>query len=200
MIFDISQEVFSCAVYPGDPAPKAEKLQALSNGDPCNLTAFSMCAHNGTHIDAPAHFIENGKTVDQLSPEIFFGPAYVAECGGELKSADAFEILRKACGGGAGERILFRGNAVMTEEAARVFAEGGVLLLGCESQSFGPVSAPTAVHRILLGAEVVLLEGLRLTSVPEGKYLLCSLPLNLKDSDGSPCRAMLISRNTCPET
>ena len=64
MIYDISQELFSCAVYPGDPAPTREVLADMEKGDIINLTAFSMCAHNGTHLDAPAHFVKGGKTVD----------------------------------------------------------------------------------------------------------------------------------------
>ena len=63
-IFDISQEVFGCAVFPGDPAPQRTVLQSMEEGSLYNLTAFSMCAHNGTHLDAPAHFLKDGKTVE----------------------------------------------------------------------------------------------------------------------------------------
>ena len=74
-IFDISQEVFSCQVYPGDPAPEKKILNFMEKGDLYNLTAFSMCAHNGTHIDAPYHFLKGGKTVDAISLEAFVGKA-----------------------------------------------------------------------------------------------------------------------------
>ena len=60
-IIDISQEILSCSIYPGDPAPKAEKLKSMEQGEKYNLSVFSMCAHNGTHIDAPSHFIKDGK-------------------------------------------------------------------------------------------------------------------------------------------
>lgn len=66
-IYDISQEVFNCRVYPGDPAPKKKELYSMEKGDVYNLTSFRMCAHNGTHIDAPRHFIKDGKAVDALS-------------------------------------------------------------------------------------------------------------------------------------
>ena len=66
-IYDISQEVFGCCVYPGDPVPKKESVLSIKNGDVCNLTSFSMCAHNGTHIGAPNRFIDDGKTVDKAS-------------------------------------------------------------------------------------------------------------------------------------
>ena len=65
-IYDISQEVFSCEVYPGDPVPEKTALKSMQEGEVYNLTAFSMCAHNGTHIDAPFHFIKEGKTVDEI--------------------------------------------------------------------------------------------------------------------------------------
>ena len=69
-IYDISQEVFSCQVYPGDPAPERTTLSSMEKGDLYNLTAFSMCAHNGTHVDAPRHFIRDGITIEQLDPEV----------------------------------------------------------------------------------------------------------------------------------
>ena len=78
-IYDISQEVFSCQVYTGDPAPEKQVLSSIEKGDLYNLTAFSMCAHNGTHIDAPFHFIRDGKTVDEICLDAFVGKAYVAE-------------------------------------------------------------------------------------------------------------------------
>ena len=79
MIFDISQEVFNCQVYPGDPAPEKKLLSSMEKGGLYNLTAFSMCAHNGTHIDAPFHFLKDGKTVDAIGLEAVVGMAYVAE-------------------------------------------------------------------------------------------------------------------------
>ena len=95
-IYDISQEVFSCQVYPGDPVPKKEILSSMEKGDLYNLTAFSMCAHNGTHIDAPFHFFKDGKTVETLSLEAFLGKAFVVEHQGTVSGKDASEILEKA--------------------------------------------------------------------------------------------------------
>ena len=92
-IYDISQEVFACRVYPGDPTPKKTVLSSIEGGDLYNLTEFSMCAHNGTHIDAPFHFINDGKTVDAVSPESFVGMAYVAEHSGALTAADTYAPL-----------------------------------------------------------------------------------------------------------
>lgn len=194
-IYDISQEVFGCQVYPGDPTPKKRVISSMEKGDLYNLTAFSMCAHNGTHIDAPFHFIKDGKTVDSVSLDIFIGMAYVAEHNGIVSADDATEILEKAKkqNSEAAKRILIKGDAEVSAEAAKVFAESNILLLGNESQTVGPENAPMEVHLILLGAGAVLLEGIRLAEVSEGVYFLNAAPLNLSGADGSPCRAILIA-------
>ena len=193
-IYDISQEVFSCRVYPGDPVPEKKLISSMENGDLYNLTSFSMCAHNGTHIDAPFHFLKDGKTVDAICPDSFVGMAYVAEHQGSVSGDDAEGILKKAKEQDpeAAKRILIKGDAEVSAEAAEVFAASEILLLGNESQTVGPEDAPMEVHLILLGAGVILLEGIRLAEVPEGVYFLNAAPLNLAGADGSPCRAVLI--------
>lgn len=194
-IYDISQEVFGCVVFPGDPAPQREQIASMSDGALYNLTALSMCAHNGTHIDAPSHFIKEGKTVEQISLSKTVGWAYVAEERGLLSAKDARRILTEATSlhPEAAKRILIKGDATVTEEAAIVFADAGIDLLGNESQTVGPENAPMQVHLTLLGREVVLLEGIRVGDVPTGVYFLCAAPLSLGGSDGAPCRAILIS-------
>ena len=188
-IYDISQEVFSCTVYPGDPKPEKQILSSTSAGALYNLTAFSMCAHNGTHIDAPFHFLGEGKTVEQLDLSIFVGECYVARHEGDVTGADAAAILKKA---GDAARILIGGPAIVTAEVAAVFAASGIKLIGNESQTIGPENAPMAVHKVLLAKEIVLLEGIVLADVPEGKYFLNAAPLNFAGFDGAPCRAYLI--------
>lgn len=194
-IYDISQEVFDCRVYPGDPAPQRKILNSIEKGDLYNLTAFSMCAHNGTHIDAPRHFIENGKAVDELSLESFIGLTYVAEHrGGVVTESDAIQIIEKAKKHNieASKRILIKGDIEVSLGAAKVFASSNVLLLGNEPQTVGPQNEPMAVHLELLSADSVLLEGINLSAVSEGVYYLNAAPLNLSGADGSPCRAVLI--------
>ncbi len=193
-IYDISQEVFSCSVYPGDPVPERQVMLRIPEGAVCNLTAFRMCAHNGTHVDAPYHFLNNGKTIDQVDLERFVGFAFVAEHEGVITAGDAEAILKKArrADREAAKRILVKGQAVVSEEAAAVFAGAGILLFGNESQTVGPEDAPMKVHLKMLGAEIVLLEGIRLKEVPEGVYLLDAAPLNLGGADGAPCRAILM--------
>lgn len=193
-IYDISQEVFNCEVFPGDIAPQKEEILRMNKGDLYNLTAFRMCAHNGTHIDAPFHFYKDGKVVEELELEKMVGPAYVAEQKGFVTAEDAVAILEKAkkTNPEAMKRILIKGDVIVTLDAAKVFAKAGIELLGVESQSVGPEDAPMAVHKILLGAEVVLLEGVRLNAVSEGVYFLNAAPLPLAGADGAPCRAILI--------
>ena len=192
MIIDITQELFTCKVFPGDPAPVRKTILSTENGDVCNLTEFSMCAHNGTHIDAPFHFLTEGKTVDRMPMRAFVGECYVARHEGDVTGADAKDIMARAESCGAGERILIAGKAVVTADAARIFAERGVLLLGNESQTVGPMEDASAVHHIMLGKGICLLEGVVLKGVKEGKYFLSAAPLNLGGCDGAPCRAYLI--------
>lgn len=191
-IYDISQEVFSCSIYPGDPQPEHFCLYSTEEGDLYNLSSFAMCAHNGTHIDAPFHFLHHGKTVEQMDLSHFVGDCFVARQEGDLTAEDARKILAKASGN---QRILIAGKATVTAEAAEVFAAGNLKLLGNESQSVGPEDAPMEVHLILLKKEIALLEGIVLDNVPEGQYFLSAVPLNLGGAEGAPCRAYLIDWN-----
>ena len=162
-----------------------------------------MCSSD---LDAPYHFVEEGKKIDEVDLKKWVGYAYVAEHDGEITAKDAKKIIKAAreaeadfrekCNADSGidasRRILIKGKAVVTEEAAMVFAKEKLLLFGNESQTVGPEDAPMAVHLILLGADMTLLEGIRLAEVPEGIYLLNAAPLNLGGSDGAPCRALLL--------
>ena len=100
-LFDISQEVFSCNVYPGDPKPVMTPQMRISEGAVCNLSALSMCAHNGTHVDAPFHFLQDGKTIDRIPLDHFTGDCFLARHEGDVSGEDAKEILRKAEAAGA---------------------------------------------------------------------------------------------------
>ena len=194
-IYDISQEVFGCVVFPGDPAPTKNEISSMEKGALYNLTSFSMCAHNGTHIDAPRHFINDGKAVDEMPLDPFVGMAYVKEHTGVVTENDAVKIIEKAKAENeeSAKRILLKGDLEVSLEASKVFASSGILLLGNESQTVGPKDSPMAVHLALLSVGAALLEGIRLAEVPEGVYFLNAAPLNLAGADGSPCRAILIT-------
>ena len=185
-LYDITQELLSSHVYPGDPIPERTLVSSMQNGGSCNVSALRLCAHNGTHIDAPCHFLEGGKSIHELPPETFVGECLVAEIAGELSPQRLQPILEKhPC------RLLLKGNLVFTSEAAHAIVEAGVRLLGVESQSVAPESDPISVHIVLLSGGVTPLEGLVLREVPPGSYFMSALPLQVSGSDGAPCRAVL---------
>ena len=190
-IYDISQELMGCVVYPGDKAPEKEVVSDMEKGDLYNLTNISICAHNGTHIDAPLHFMQGGLGVDGIPLEKFVGDCFVWHFEGEMGAQDVLD-LADAKKENFPKRILIKGNATVTADAARVFAEKDIYLLGNESQTIGPESAPMEVHKILLAKQVVLLEGIRLSDVEQGEYFLCAAPINIAGCDGAPCRAILM--------
>ena len=186
-IFDITQELFSGKVYPGDAAPTYQRVLNISEGAPCNLTELKLGAHNATHLDAPYHFYEDGKTIEQLELSHCIGPCTVASLEG--KSTDEIDFMLSQCR----KRLLLKGNSLVTLDIAKLMNQHHILLVGVEGQSVGPEDAPREVHLELLGEEVVLLEGLVLAEVEEGDYFLSAAPLKLGGSDGAPCRAVLIA-------
>jgi arylformamidase len=175
-IIDISQELLSCAVYPGDSAPSAKRVKTVKQ-DKYNLTVLSMCVHNGTHIDAPLHFLDGGKAVHELPVEIFYGKCTVAD------ASDPFSDVLKRCG----ERLLLKGTKEFSVLEIEALAQAGVRLIGIEGQTIGDMD----VHIAALSAGIVPLEGLRLAEVPPGEYTLCAFPINIAGSDGAPVRAVL---------
>lgn len=193
-IYDISQEVFTCSVFPGDKQPERKVLERIEEGGSCNLTGLYMCAHNGTHVDAPYHFYSDGKTIDQVALERFIGKCFVTFAEGAVTDSIAEDIIKKATEADkeSVKRILIGGDCFVTLEAAKVFAKTEIMLLGNESQTVGPLEAPAKVHYELLNKEVVLLEGIRLKDVEEGVYMLNAAPINLGGADGAPCRAILM--------
>lgn len=178
MYYDITQEVFSCRVYPGDTPPSFVRAQDMARGDVCTVTDLTMCAHNGTHVDAPSHFIAGGGTAERIPLERCAGRCAVRIFGGRVHA----DMLR----GIAAPRLLIKGACEIMPDAAEAMAEK-FLLVGTEEQSVGAAE----VHRILLGKGVVLLEGLSLAAVAEGEYELFAFPLKLGGADGAPVRAVL---------
>ncbi len=193
-IYDISQEVFGCEVYPGDKVPCKFEDMRMARGALYNLTSFQMCAHNGTHIDAPFHFLQDGETVEQIPLKKMVGYCYVSRQENDITKeiAEGILVTARQAGKDCAKRILIKGNGIVTAEAARIFAQAEVWLIGVESQSVGPEAGPMEVHKILLQTKTVLLEGIRLAKVEEGVYFLNAVPISLKGSDGAPCRAILI--------
>lgn len=189
-IYDITQELFGGVVYPGDVAPTFERTMKIKDGEPCNLTVLNMCAHNATHIDAPFHFLDEGRTIEQLDLNKCIGNCTVLDFKKQPDISYLEELLKAS-----EKKILLKGNVVVTIQIARLLNQYGIELIGIEPQSVGPKDAPMEVHQELLKKEVVILEGIRLDEVPEGNYLLSAAPIKLGGSDGAPCRAVLIKND-----
>ncbi|MBP1755780.1 MAG: cyclase family protein [Firmicutes bacterium] len=185
-IYDITQELFSGQVYPGDLPPSLDRVSDMTQGSLYNLTNLTLGAHNATHVDAPFHFYEKGRTIEQLEMTRCIGDCTVAELDG-LNSYGLRERL-KTCQ----KRLLIKGKTEITLEMAKLMNEYEILLVGVETQSVGPEGAPLEVHLELLGKEVVLLEGIRLDDVTLGDYFLFAAPIKLGGCDGAPCRAILL--------
>ena len=187
-IIDITQELFSCRVYPGDTPPKFKRVRALPQ-DEYNFTAISMSVHGGTHVDAPNHFIENGKAIHEVDLSVFYGECTVVEFEGIVSTEDMAGILQTCR-----ERLLFKGENELSEGAAELLAGSHVRLIGVESQSVGNFANPFPIHLILLEKEIIPMEGLDLSRVSAGEYVLAAFPLKMEGADGSPVRAVLIAQ------
>ncbi len=192
-VYDISQELTTCKVFDGDMPPTLEGVKSIDAGDSYNLSNLSLCLHNGTHIDAPFHFLEKGNTIEQIPLEKLVGYCFLYEHNGVVDEQVARDILQRAnkCDKDCAKRILIKGDCFVTLAAANVLKDE-IYLIGVESQSVGDETSPKDVHIALLQKEVVLLEGIRLKDVNEGKYLLNCAPICIKGVDGAPCRAILI--------
>lgn len=208
-IYDLSVPLSSALpTYPGDPGIQVHDWSKLANGDGANVSALSFGAHTGTHVDAPAHFIEGARKVDSLALDVLIGEAQVVEVPEEKRVIDE-EFVAANCPQGT-TRVLFktRNSAFWTRDfsdfrtdftyvdlrAAQALVDLGVKLVGIDYLSvekFG--SKDHEVHRALLSHEVIIVEGLNLTGVAAGQYELICLPLRLHShlGDGAPARAVL---------
>ena len=195
------------AHWPGDPPPRIERVSDLTRGDACTLTHLDMSAHTGTHVDAPAHFLPGGATLDELPLDALVGPARVVEI------ADPHLVTAGALRGAhirRGERVLLRtsnsGRGVLHApfaadyvaldvDAARFLAARAVCCVGIDALSIGPPGAEgDEVHRLLLAAGIWVIEGLDLAAVRPGRVDLLCLPIRLAGAEGAPARVMLRAR------
>lgn len=205
-IYDVSVPISSeLPTYPSDPRVEIDDWSSFAKGDNVNVSALSFGAHTGTHVDAPAHFIEGAKKVELLDLEVLIGEAQVIEVPDEQLTIDE-DFVATNCAPGT-VRVIFktRNSALWDHEfktnfshlelsAAKRLVEHGVKLVGIDYLSiekFG--SQDHEVHRALLSHEVIILEGLNLAQVPAGRYELICLPLRLRSNlgDGAPARAVL---------
>ncbi len=191
-IFDISTELRSAPVYPGDTPTRVARIKSIKKGDSYNLSGVTASLHTGTHIDAPAHFIDGGMTVDEMPLDTFMGGCRVISAIGrkdDLTGADIEELVPEGT-----VRVLFKtlGECRLTRSAAFALVSAGVRLVGIDAQSVAPDGEESAVHKELLLAGIAILEGLSLRHVQSGAYTLMALPLKIDGVDGAPCRAILM--------
>ncbi|MGD0609925.1 MAG: cyclase family protein [Anaerolineales bacterium] len=206
-IYDISLAIGpQLPVWPGDPPFRLERIQSMEAGAHDNVSRLDMGAHTGTHVDAPFHFIQDGRTAESLSLEVLTGPALVVPIPDEVTLISAAVLERAQLPPGE-ERLLFRtrnsdlwGQGVkefhtdfvaIPADGAEWLVQYGVKLVGVDYLSVSPYKNSIPTHRTLLQAGVVILEGLDLSAVTPGIYDLVCLPLKLMGSDGAPARAIL---------
>ena len=190
-------------VFPGDPPFKTKPVSRIGTGDGFNLSTITMGTHLGTHVDPPAHFIDNGATVDQIALKTLVGPGVVADLRGcaqidrqvlvQAALVDCKRILLKTDNGALLAGPSFQSAGVyLTEDGARYLVDSGARLVGIDCLSIeNPDSPGSPVHRLLLEAGVLVVEGVHLVDIPAGDYEIFCLPLKIKGADGAPARVIL---------
>ena len=202
--FDISRRLEEgTAVWPGDTPFVLEKVLSLTQGDPVNLTTIHFSAHTGTHVDAPYHFAEGGKTIEQMDIEPFWGQVQVATVSkknGPLYPDDfdsidlslAPRLLVRSISSQLSQSKFPEYNVYPSPRLADFLGAEGIILLGSDGPSMDHQKSKTLEgHNALLRNNIAILEWLDLSAVSDGIYELAALPLRIVQGDGSPVRAVL---------
>lgn len=193
-------------VWPGHPAVELERINDMAAGAHSNVSRLSLAVHTGTHVDAPVHFLPGGSGVESLPLDVLVGPAHVVEL---ADSADVITaaLLQEAQIPAGVERVLLKtrnsaGWKTATEfntayvglaaDGAEYLVARGIRLVGIDYLSVAPYKQSRPTHEALLNAGVVIVEGLDLTGIAAGMYMLVCLPMKLAGSDGAPARVVLI--------
>ncbi len=205
--YDITLTISSdLPTWPGDPGVEIERLEKIEDGSNANVSRIVMGVHTGTHVDAPFHFLEDGTTVDQLNLSLLTGRAYVLH----LPDVDVITaaVLEEAQIPPRTRRVLFKTRnsdlwvkeesvfttdfVGLSEDGAEYLVKRGVKLVGMDYLSVAPYKNSRPTHEKLLKAGVVIVEGIDLSEVSQGRYTIYCLPLKIANSDGAPARAILI--------
>lgn len=189
LLYDITREMFSAPVYPGDPKPASRLVRSIENDSMYNLSELKLGAHTATHIDAPLHYDEEGADIASMRLSQFYGKCTVVTISGILTGED-MERLLPHCH----KRVIFHssGNAYVSVHAARVIADSKLRLVGTDAMSIAPPFDEDMPHLELARAGVAVLEGLYLEGIEDGEYTLAAFPLKMKGVEASPCRAVLM--------
>jgi arylformamidase len=206
--YDVSLTVSpSMPVWPGDPKISIQRVKKIEEGSDANVSRMEMSVHTGTHVDAPYHFVKDGSTTERLSLKVLIGRAYVVHLDDNVdvvlpKHLEAAGIPPRT------RRVLIRTrNSKQWAKEYRAFDEKyvgvdvtaaeylikrGVKLVGVDYLSVAPFTDAVPTHVALLKAGIVIVEGLNLSQVAQGRYNFYCLPLKLDKSDGAPARAVLV--------
>lgn len=196
-------------IYEGNTPLKFDFLKDMRKGDRVTLSAYSLGAHSGTHIDAPMHFIANGAPIDQVELHRLIGAARVIDIPDSVQAIDAAELNRHDWRGA--KRVLFRTRstlrgwmdsvqfhrdfAYIAPDAAQLLADAGVELVGVDYNSAEQFGAPAPrTHQILLGRGIPIVEGMDLRPIQAGDYDVIVLPIKVKGHEGAPARAIARKR------
>lgn len=205
-LIDISAPIRNgMVVFEGDPEVRLERFAAIAAGSQANVSRLIFGVHTATHVDTPVHFIEDAPAAESIPLDALRGPVHVVDATSFSGHLDETDLAGLELPPGA-ERLIFktRNSALwelphfsrdylgLTERAAQLLVERGTRLVGIDYLSIAPFVDPAPTHRALLGAGVVVLEGLDLRRVGPGLYELLCLPLLLEGSDGAPARAILM--------
>lgn len=191
LLYDISGDIMKAQVYEGDPVPQHNYIKSIEAGDEYNLSEFSMCSHNSTHIDAPFHFDPDGAKIGDMRLSTFYGKCTVVTIKGILTGED-MEKLLPYCK----KRLILHGDgeAYISQSAAVVIADSPVVLVGTDGISLSTTFDEVRVHLEFARKGIAILEGLDLRGIRDGEYTLCAFPIKLSDSEAAPCRAILMEQ------
>lgn len=207
--YDISLTISpDLPTWPGDPKISLNRFSRMEDGAPCNVTQISACVHVGTHVDAPYHFLGGeAPTVEQLPLNLLTGRSYVLHLPDEVDLITA-EVLERASIPPRTRRLLFKTRnsaywngavkdfqkdfVALSPDGAQYIVERGIHLVGVDYLSVASFAEPEQTHQILLRAGVVVIEGLNLSQVSQGRYALYCLPIKIAGADGAPARAILV--------
>ncbi len=190
-IIDISNDLLTAEVYEGDPIPEMKRVREISPDSYYNLSVLDACLHNGTHIDAPLHFVPDADSVDKLPLEKFIGPCKVIEVSeGIITGRLVEEYFPRDC-----KRVLIKskGRAFIHCTGAEVMSHLGYELVGTDGVTVEVPDSDGSTHRTLLNANIAILEGLNLEEVKSGEYFLIAPPVKIGGAEASFTRAVLIS-------
>ncbi len=208
-IYDISLNIHpQMPVWPGDPKVKMDLISKIEDGDTANVTHLAMTAHAGTHIDAPYHFLGCGATtVEKIPLKVLIGRAFVVNIAENVDLITA-EVLKLANIPPRTKRLLFKTRnseywsqnnvtfqedfVALSPDGAQYLIDRGVILVGIDYLSIAPFADGIPTHSLLLQAGVVIVEGLDLSKISQGRYSLYCLPLKILGADGAPARAILV--------